>query len=345
MIRADVLGNSVGPDGPPLLTFKLRYPKFIHGECKTHRLLRLGDEGGYELAQEIGLMDDPRLSRNASSSRAIPTRKYIEEVRSDWRRAAPAFWGAEQKGMSPGGELVGKDLLRAQDAWKEAAFEAAARAEVMLGLGVHKSIINRILDPFIHINVIVTATEWDNFFGLRLDASADPTMRALAEAMWQAKAASVPRRLEPGQWHLPLVTEDDERAALQEAADTGWPEDLLTDRATELCRYVSVARCARVSYESFETGRRSTMAEDVALHDRLVGSQPMHASPAEHQATPDRRIGEITTLQIGAGEPREIARGDYWANPTLHGNLLGWIQYRKTLVGEDLAPLPEGYAS
>ena len=50
---------------------------------------------------------------------------------------------------------------------------------------------------------------------------------------------------------------------------------------------ISVARCARVSYTSFETGRRSTLEEDLALYDRLVGAQPLHASPAEHQATPD----------------------------------------------------------
>jgi len=55
---------------------QLRYPKFIHGEGKTHRLIRIADKA-YELLQEVGFMDDPDLSRNASSSRAIPVERMI----------------------------------------------------------------------------------------------------------------------------------------------------------------------------------------------------------------------------------------------------------------------------
>jgi len=99
----------------------------------------------------------------------------------------------------------------------------------------------------------------------------------------------------------------------------------------EICRRVSVARCARVSYESFETGKRSTVEENLRLYDRLLGAQPMHASPAEHQATPDEKYGV------------EYRESGQWHNSKEHGNFIGWRQYRKMLSGESCAPLPEGF--
>lgn len=318
MIEAHVICDSVSTEGHRPLTFKLRYPKFIHGEFMTHRV----------------------ISRNASSSRAVPTRKLLEEVRSDALRAAPVWWGKDQGGMQARAELAGEELAAVKDLWETAADCAAVLAEAMAKVGAHKQIVNRLLEPFSHINVVATATEWDNFFGLRLHADAQPEMRALAEAMWAAREASTPRTLQPGEWHLPFVGYVNEQgeleASVNEGDDGAWPIALLKSAERTglgllgVATRVSVARCARVSYESFETGRRSTIEEDLKLYERLVGSQPLHASPAEHQATPDRLV------KNGRG-------GDYWDHPWQHGNLRGWRQFRKTLPGEAVAPLPEGY--
>jgi len=311
MIAAQVVCDSISVQEHRPLTFKLRYPKFIHGEFMTHRL----------------------ISRNASSSRAIPTSKLIEEVRSDALRAGPVFWGANQKGMQAVEELSddhyqGTRLsprMLAQNYWKDAALEAMRIAEVMVEIGVHKQIVNRLLEPFSHINVVATATEWDNFFGLRLHRDAQPEMRALAVAMWEARKASTPRLLRPGEWHLPFVDGDDGKGH-----PITWDEKL---DDIQVAIKVSVARCARVSYESFETGKRSTVEEDLRLYDRLLGAQPLHASPAEHQATPD--IQEWVTAN-------EL--GPQWLHLGEHGNLVGWRQYRKMLPNEAVAPLPEGYS-
>jgi hypothetical protein len=83
---------------------------------------------------------------------------------------------------------------------------------------------------------------------------------------------------------------------------------------------VSVARCARVSYLTQE-GKHPSIADDIKLYDRLVGAVPLHASPCEHQATPD-------SLQVN-----NFGKG-CWRSPELHGNLVGFVQYRKTLPGE-----------
>lgn len=314
MISAEMVLDSISPQGNRLTTMLLRYPKFIHGEFMTHRV----------------------FSRNASSSRAVPVSKNIEEVRSDELRAAPVFWGEEQKGMSPGGELSreippqrhGSDVISDYEAanryWRQGALNAANIAESMVNLGVHKSIINRVLEPFLHINVLVTATEWENFFGLRLDKAADPTMRKLAESMWVVFDSGNPMTLKPGEWHTPWVSTED-MAECMKAAEEHYPTP-----ASEIAIRVSVARCARLTYRSFITGKRSTVSEDRELYSKLILSKPIHASPAEHQATPDWLYPQAG----GLGK---------WAMPLQHGNFIGWRQYRKTLEGESRAPLPDGY--
>lgn len=314
MIKASVVLDSVSPHGHRLTTFKLRYPKFIHGEAKTHRIIRLGDEGGYELSQEVGFMDDPNLSRNASSSRAVPTWKLIAEVEDPATRATPVWWGADQGGMQAAVELTGTALKEAQYRWSEAAMAAAYEARRLVDIKAHKQLVNRILEPFTHINVVCTATEYMNFFGLRLDAAAQPEMRALAEAMWRAYSESVPARMTAGDWHLPFVLGEE------------WQDYAERDGSAADLVKVSVARCARVSYLSNDTGKRSTVEEDLKLYDRLLGSHPLHASPAEHQATPDEFAGE-----------------GWWRHEAEHGNFTGWRQYRKMLPGEALAALPAGY--
>lgn len=161
MINVKVICDSVSPQDKRLTTFKLRYPKFIHSELMTHRV----------------------LSRNASSSRAVPTAKLLAEVRSDAERATFVHWGADQKGMGTAQELSDEISIElgncsekevAQYWWKMAAENAAEAAEAMLQVGAAKQLVNRLLEPFSHINVVVSATEWDNFFGLRLDKAAQP---------------------------------------------------------------------------------------------------------------------------------------------------------------------------
>lgn len=313
-IAAEIVLDSVSPEGHCLTTFKLRYPRFIHDELLTHRV----------------------FSRNACSSRAVPTEKRIREARE--APAMPVYWGKNKPGMQAAEEhstMVPFKLHGDPEddfayyppdrAWKQEARHAANRAEAWSNAGYHKQIVNRLLDPFVHIDVVVTATEYMNFFGLRLDAGAQPEMRALAEAMWTAYDASIPNLLAPGYWHLPFITmEDCDGPELQLPTD-----GFHVKEANDLIK-VSVARCARTSYLSFDTGKRSTVEEDLVLYDKLMRSQPLHASPAEHQATPDFIDWENFAAD---------ARKD-WQHPRQHGNFTGWRQYRKMLEGEAIAPLP-----
>lgn len=316
-ISAKVIADSVSVEGKRITTMQLCYPRFIHAENKTHRVLSSDSENEvFVVQQSSGLMDDPNLSRNASSSRAIPVAKMIEQVRTN--PAMPIHWGKNRPGMQADSQVDGLALFNAKDTWREAAIVAANLAERMSLLGLHKQVANRILEPFQWIHVIVTATEWGNFFELRAHADAQPEIRELAIRMQAAMDASTPVVLRPGEWHLPYITEEDRDAVIGRSFDT-------FDDAVELLCKVSAARCCRVSYLKHD-GTPASIEEELALCDRLVGARPLHASPFEHQATPD----VIVKYHVG-NESGDFDAIEDWQKPGLHGNFVGWVQYRKLI--------------
>jgi thymidylate synthase ThyX len=301
-ITAKVIADSTSPQGIRLTTMQLRYPKMIHSEFMTHRV----------------------FSRNASSSRAIPVARLIQDVIDD--PAMPVFWGSNKPGMQAGEELTGDWRQAAINEWLLARNRAAASAIDMGRYGVHKQIVNRIIEPWCHINVVVTATEWANFYALRQHKDAQPEMKALADAMWEAQQTSIPTPCVVGGWHLPYYDPETDGKALYFA-------DLGGDPFQWMIR-VSVARCARVSFLTHE-GKPPNVEDDLKLYDRLVGSTPLHASPAEHQATPDKAL---LTFSEGANAYRVgINDSVGFQYPEQHGNLVGWRQYRKMLPNENRA--------
>lgn len=237
---ARVLLDSVSPLGVRLTTLEVTFPRFVLAEFNTHR----------------------SFSRNSSSSRAVPTPKLIERVEHD--PAMPLEWGRNKAGMSASELLGGDEAAAARATWLRARDDAVARARELLELNVHKQELNRLLEPFLWHTVIVTATEWHNFFELRCAPNAQPEIRAAALRMRDAIADSSPRVVGRGEWHAPLL-QDDERAL---------------DPETQ--RRVSAARCARVSYLTHE-GKRE-IEKDLELYERLKSDR--HLSPFEHVATP-----------------------------------------------------------
>lgn len=248
-----ILRDSVNSAGDRITTFQLKYQRFIHSEFMTHRM----------------------FSRNAQSSRATPVQKNIDAVRKcPW---APAVWTENQHGM------VGKPLPvtlvpTAVRAWETAAKNAADQAEALMKLGVHKQICNRILEPFLPITVIVTATDWDNFFKLRCASDADPTMQLLANTMKEHYDLSEPVFLQGDEWHRPYITPTD----IVEVRD--WMDQNKMDWSlvNSILNNISAARCARVSYRAYDG--TSSIEKDLTLFAKLITFK--HMTPLEHIATP-----------------------------------------------------------
>jgi thymidylate synthase ThyX len=239
---AKVILDSVSPAGVRLTTMECVMHRFVLSEFNTHRV----------------------FSRNSASSRAIPVVKEIQRVETD--AAFPVEWPREKTGMQGGDSLSAAEISDARLAWQQAAGNAICSARTLQQLGVHKSVTNRLLEPFMWHAVIVTATDWENFWGLRCSPMAQPEIRMLAEAMKTAYDGSDPSGCQYDEWHAPYIQPGD-----LESAD--WLK-------------VSAARCARVSYLTHD-GKRD-MSKDVQLYERLVSEEPPHSSPLEHVASPAR---------------------------------------------------------
>lgn len=297
MTVAQIIADSISPEGVRLTTAQVRMHRFVLSEFNTHRV----------------------MSKNSASSRAIPVRKQIARIEEDL--AYPVIWPTEQKGMQGGADLPDDLVTLARQAWKQAAGDAI-EAVRLLTFGdhpVHKSVVNRLLEPFMWHTVVVTATAWQNFFDLRIDEDAQPEIRAAAAAIKAAYDASTPTPLHPGQWHLPYVGAQYQDAPLHSQPINVWLR-------------VSAARCARTSYLT-QDGQHSIDA-DLALYDRLITERselgkPLHWSPLEHVATPwaeNRQVAlpALTFTPAAGGAPVAVTTDHL---PRV-GNLLGWRSLR-----------------
>lgn len=246
MITATIIRDSVGPHGHRLTTFLLVYPRFILAELNTHRM----------------------MSRNSASSRAIPIMTMLKAIEAT--PAMPTVWTSNGKGMQAGPPLPPEDAEAAKAEWLDACRDAIHHAQHLATKGAHKSIANRLVEPFMHMQTLLSATEWPNFWAQRISRQAQPEFHELAWKMGMAYAASVPRTALFGDWHIPLA----------DAADKGRPMEQLKKIAT--------ARAARTSYTNFDG--TSSVAADMALHDHIVDQR--HMSPFEHTACcmPEREV-------------------------------------------------------
>lgn len=318
-ITAKVICDSISESGKRITTFELEYPRYIHCELLTHRM----------------------LSKNCSSSRAIPIEKMLGYIENNM--AVPVYLGRNKSGMQAVEEIELKD--EALSVWKDSFYQVEDSVNDLLDLKVHKQIANRLTEPYQMMKVVVTATEWDNFFNLRIDKDAQPELVMLADKMFNAMQGSMPKTLKVGQWHLPYVE-------VEADSDSSRCEYFIYDKdetESETNGYmykiglpledaikISVASCAAVSYRT----ENMTLAKADKIFDMLINAETLHSSPFEHVAkpiidedlysvdytNPDLQTRVKNTLSTAKGVTHINNKGEFCS-----GNFTGWIQYRHLL--------------
>lgn len=325
MFDAKVVLASVGPAGVPIFSIQCTYPRFIHAEIMTHR----------------------DRARNAASSRAIPWKRkakhqvtitelppgarvigkgQFNEISLDENETyeyyvancmysmvmndpvIPIHFGKEQTGMqSSDEELTGqdredtiRDILAMRDF-------CVATVERMANRGLHKSICNRYVEPWMWITVLMTATEWKNFFRLRCHPAAERHFQKIAGMIRDEMAKCTPRKLREGQWHLPyfdrmtdneLMGEEMLKLNLQ-VRESGFLTETevqsgksYSELVQEKSKMISAGRSARLSYLTHDGVR--DFKQDIDLCKKLIEREDdvLHASPLEHvnEATDDPKL-------------------------------------------------------
>jgi hypothetical protein len=292
-VSSKIIADSINARNVRITTFELIYPRIIHSELMTHRV----------------------FSRNAASSRAIPVKSMIDLIEKN--PAMPSHWGKNQPGMQASEELDELSKAAVQGLWLNACKDAVSHARVMVDIGAHKQVINRITEPYQHMKVVLTATEYNNWYWLRDHTDADPTIAELATKMKEAHELSDADWLEEGAWHLPYVR--------TEKANGTYPQrywdDLDQPINLEQALMISASCCAQVSYRKSD----GSLEKAEVVFKRLIESKPCHASPTEHQA--------MCTGQHDHQEtpwPEGITHADRDGN-LWSGNFKDWVQYRQLL--------------
>lgn len=231
LISAEIIKDSLNEFGDRLTTFKLVFPRYILAELNTHRL----------------------FSKNSASSRAIPFEKMVKSVTEN--PFTPIAWQKDHKGMQGTEYFIKEDDINgAISEWIESRDGQTANAKQLNKQGVTKQLCNRLLEPFLYHTVLLSGTEFENFFNLRcpkyvlhegdnkifkswkeaekeypgainstlLDklklnkGQADIHIMDLAEKMYDAYNESKPERLGEGEWHIPFA---EDKTDLNKLAD------------------------------------------------------------------------------------------------------------------------------
>lgn len=298
-ISATVIADSISLSGDRLITFELEYPRFIHSEVMTHRM----------------------LSKNAASSRAIPVLAMIENIKEN--TATPVYWGKNQSGMVAKEELGEVQKQASLGIWFAARDSAISHATILHAEGNHKQVVNRALEPYMMMKTVMTGTEWANLIWLRDHPDAQPEFKELAGCIVGCIRESRPKLLVPGVWHLPYVNTSVDADGKQVFFDTSGEEISLQE-----AKMISASCCAQVSYRKND----DTLEKACKVYDMLNLDQddvPKHASPVEHQATPMEKPTVTSLFGWEQGVTHVDRAGYAWS-----GNLKGWIQYRKLIPGE-----------
>ena len=319
-ISAKVICDSISEQGVRLTTFEIEYPRFILAELNTHR----------------------QLSKNSSSSRAIPIKKMLSTIEDNM--AVPVYWGKAKSGMQADGEVDEDDVWWYEEKWKFAFDEVSYRVEQLSDLvegkkgfmqALHKQVPNRLIEPFQMMKTVITGTDWSNFFNLRLHPDADPNICMLAYKMYQAMQESKPIELKVGEWHLPYVGFYRVKSGrgfgcveyFTGVVGTESYHILTLEQAIKL----SVASCASVSYRT----ENMTLEKSDKIFNMLIKAEVVHSSPLEHCATPVKpKFNELGKVRVNCSEPQSWEEGVTHMNKQgqmCSGNLRGFVQYRHLL--------------
>jgi hypothetical protein len=314
-IRVEVVLHSISEAGKEIITFLIDHPRIVHAEELKHR----------------------QFSYSAASSRAIPFEKMEKQL-----LGIPVQFGKNQAGMQADGEhneLI-NGMYTPEEWWHLAKLSATNFSKGFAEAGYHKQISGRLTEPFQMIRVLVTATETTNFYWLRDDKAADPTLAEQARCMRLAHEQSKPQVLKAGEWHLPFmdcyVYPDGRDGVFYGYMDDDFVVEI--DSLEDAIK-MSCARCAATSFRNTDYD----LAKSLQVYDRLVNGDKVHAGALEHCATPMAEYsytfnGTETGSQVNANfaphtwEPgiSHVDRdGNLWS-----GNFMGWQQYRKLVPNE-----------
>jgi hypothetical protein len=239
-IQAKIIADSINKYGHRLTTYRLIYPRLILSQLNTAKM----------------------LSKNTASSRAIKLSENIDRILKD--PFIPDSWVKNAPGMFCADTI--DDIDEVKKIWIDSSINACNYARELVKHNLHKQYANRIIEPYMFSDTILSGTDFDNFFHLRISHDAQPEIQTLAELMYDEYEKSNPTLLTYGQWHLPYIDTIFENNEIKYFVNG---EQLDLDTAIK----VSVSCCGQVSYRKLNT----TVTKALSIYDKFVSGDKIHA--------------------------------------------------------------------
>lgn len=237
-ISAKVILDALPKKGARLTTIEVVMPKFLIAQLNTHRA----------------------LVKNSASSRAMPVTFVITSIVENYVTPMDFGMPANSRGMVAKSSLTGWRKHASRLLWNTGMYVNIAIAYLQSKVGLHKAWANRPLEAYMYTKVLITATDWENFFKLRVHKDAQDAMEITALAIKTALHNHIPTIVEDNQYYLPYV------GILYNPT----PEEI----------NLSVSCCAQITYNRELDTSPDKAASVVA---KLLGDTP-HWSPFEHLA-------------------------------------------------------------
>jgi hypothetical protein len=289
-IEVNLVKYSINHAGQTISSFEWDYPRMVHCEVMTHH----------------------SLSKNSSSSRAVPAAAVRKQVLDN--PVLPQEWSKNQAGMSADNQLSAKSAYIAEKVWVGISKLACGAHYLLEKCKLHKQYVNRILEPWSTIKIVITGTEWNNFLWLRDHGDAQPEMQTLARLTAEILANTTPELIHWNQWHLPYVHKSDFKSG----------------KTLDDLKLISESCCAQTSYRKNDP----SLSKAHTMRERLTSGTRVHASPFEHQAKATRTNYPVTQDSLTAlgehGYTHVDVGGNWWS-----GNLKGWVQNRQLIPNHD----------
>lgn len=341
-INAQIVAHSVNEQGDELISVLATFPRIILAEVNTHRM----------------------LSKNTSSSRAIPFHKMVETIQNDpfipiaWQKGHSGMQGNEYHTGDAAERFCPNNWLRARD---RAILEANHLHD---NIGVTKQLCNRLLEPFMWTTMLITGPKsgWDNFFHLRCPAYeyGGITFKSQKDCYnnflinhpedlpYLPKTELDWLKANKGQAeiHMMALAEciwdavNESTPKVLKAGEWHIPfEDTIADvrywgtgvpQTMDMVK-VSVAMAARTSYTVVGEEKEVNYEAMIGLHDRLLAWDPPHSSPLEHCA---KAMFEDEYKLFHKGKLTDLSSTMEGFHPTYKrdmgwcNNLKGFIPYR-----------------
>ena len=304
-IHAEIVAHSLSPQGDELISVLATFPRIILAEINTHRM----------------------LSKNTSSSRAIPFKKMVEAIQND--PFIPIAWQENHSGMQGNKYLNPNTVshLAANKAWLRARDSAVKEAKELNDekmANVTKQLCNRLLEPFMWTTMLITGSKegWDNFFNLRCPQyhylfeffkSRKEILKASKNGLYNdgRKLSDFTEldwlKVNAGQAEIHLMdlaekiydTMNESTPKQLKAGE--WHIPMISDLesvklSTDEQIKLSVGRAANTSYTVIGDGKELTLEQAVKIHDKC--KELNHSSVFEHCARVPSQYEYDTSLKV-----------------------------------------------